>query len=74
MYVNMVTVVNYISEHVEEQDLVSLPSPLCVPSSSPSRVVILVPRPFQHGVNAPSEQHYCLSKDYKRAGQWIYGH
>lgn len=42
--------------------------------SSPTRVVILVPRAFHRGVGGPSERHYCLGKDYKRAGQWIYGH
>lgn len=70
----MVTVVKYIGEYVEEQACVSLHSPLRVPSSSPSRVMILVPRAFHRGVGAPSECHYCLGKDYKRAGQWIYGH
>lgn len=70
----MVTVVKYIGEYVEEQARVSLHSPLRVPSSSPSRLVMLVPRAFHRGVGAPSERHYCLGKDYKRAGQWIYGH
>lgn len=64
----MVAVVKYISLH-------SPFTHLCMcHRSSPTRVVILVPRAFHRGVGAPSERHYCLGKDYKRAGQWIYGH